>query len=79
MQGSRNRVGRRSGYNCAVTPTPEDVPVADAIEQNAEVLDHPADDEDAVEGTAEIGIDVPEADALEQAAEVAEDGDDERR
>lgn len=62
-----------------MTSLPEDVPDADAIEQNAPVLDHPVDDEDAVEGTAEIGIDVPEADALEQAAEVAEDGDDERR
>ena len=49
------------------------------MEQAAEVVDHPADDEDTVEGTAEIGIDVPEADALEQAAEVAEDGTDERR
>ena len=62
-----------------MTPTPDDVPDADAIEQEAEVLDHPVDDEDAVEGTTEIGIDVPEADALEQAAEVTEDGDDERR
>lgn len=49
------------------------------MEQDADVLDHPVDDEDAVEGTTEIGIDVPEADALDQAAEVAEDEDDERR